>query len=271
MVRVVVGVCLLGLTRGASFGQAPLPAFEVASVKPAEGQMPGRFQVSIGGDPGRINYSGISLKMLIERAWSIKSYQVSGPEWLDAERFDVVAKLPEGPRQEDVPRMLQSLLAERFKLAVHREQKTLPVYAIVVGRNGHKMQKADGQGGGLRVSMSPKGRQLSGKVTMDGLAGALSRMLDRPVVDMTELKDTFDINLEWIPDDREGSGPLGGPRVLIGPGGEAHPPSAENSDGPSTPGLFAAVQEKLGLKLEGRKGAVDIVVVDSVEKAPTQN
>jgi uncharacterized protein (TIGR03435 family) len=272
MVRAVVGVCLLALTPGVSFGQAAPPAFEVASVKPAEGQMPGRFQVSMGGDPGRINYSGVSLKMLIERAWSIKSYQVSGPDWLDSERFDVVAKLPEGARQEDVPRMLQSLLAERFKLAVHREQKTLPVYAIVVGKNGHKMQKADGEPGGLRMSMSPKGRQLSGKVTMDGLAGALSRMLDRPVLDMTELKGTFDISLEWMPDDREGSGPLGGARVLAGgPGGEPHPPSAENSDGPAAPGLFTAVQERLGLKLEGRKGAVDIVAVDSAEKAPTQN
>ena len=76
--------------------------------------------------------------------------------------------------------MLQSLLAERFKLAVHREQKTLPVYAIVVGKNGHKMQKADGEPGGLRMSMSPKGRQLSGKVTMDGLAGALSRTPTAP-------------------------------------------------------------------------------------------
>ena len=91
MRRGLLGVCLLALTPALSFGAAM--AFEVASVKPAAPQQPGRFQISMAADPGRINYTFVSLKNLIERAYSIKSYQVSGPDWMDSERFDVTAKL----------------------------------------------------------------------------------------------------------------------------------------------------------------------------------
>jgi uncharacterized protein (TIGR03435 family) len=116
------------------------------------------------------------------------------------------------------------------------------------------------------MQMGAKGRQLAGKVTMDNLAGMLSRMLDRPVLDMTDLKDTYDMKLEWTPDEREG-----GMRMLAGMPAGDHPPASEGSESSSAPGLFAAVQEQLGLKLETRKGDVAVVVVDSVEKAPTQN
>jgi uncharacterized protein (TIGR03435 family) len=269
MIRVFLGFSLLALAPVANCADGAM-AFEVASVKPAAPQAPGRFQISMGGDPGRINYSFVSLKNLIERAYSIKSYQVTGPDWLESERFDVVAKLPEGAKQEDVPKMLQTLLAERFKLTIHREQKNLPVYALVVGKTGSKMSKADGEPGGMRMSMSPKGRQLQGKVTMDGLVSFLARMLDRPVIDQTQLAGTYDINLEWMPDDREG-GPMGGMRMIGAPPPADHPPASENSDDAAKPGIFAALQEKLGLKLESRKGDVDIVVVDSAEKSPTQN
>ena len=270
MVRASVGVCLLALTPAMSFGETAPLSFEVASIKAAAPQPPGRFQISMGGDPGRINYTGVSLKNLIERAWSIKSYQVSGPDWLDSERFDVTAKLPEGAKQEDVPRMLQALLAERFQLTVHHEQKTLPVYGLVTAKNGPKMAKVEGEPGPLRMQMGMKGRQLSGKVTMDGLAGMLSRLLDRPVLDATELKGTYEVSLEWTPDEREGGGMMAGMRAMAGPGGEPHPPP-ESSDSPAAPSLFAAVQETLGLKLEPRKGPVDIVVLDRAERAPTQN
>ena len=267
IIRAAFGVGLLACTPFISFA-GDATAFEVASIKPAAPQAPGRFQITMGGDPGRVDYRFVSLKNLIERAYSIKSYQISGPEWLDAERFDVTAKLPDGATQQDVPRMLQTLLVERFKLTVHREEKTLPIYAIVVGKGGVKMPKVEGEPtGGIRMQMGMKGRQLMGKVTIDGLAGMLSRMVDRPVVDMSELKDTFDMKLEWMPDDREGNGFGGVPP----PGAGDHPPASESSDSSSAPSLFAAMQEQLGLKLDARKGPVQIVVVDSIEKAPTQN
>jgi uncharacterized protein (TIGR03435 family) len=270
MVR--ASVCLLAIAPLVSFAQAPL-AFEVASIKPAAPMqmMPGgggAFRISMGGDPGRINYSGATLKMLIERAWSLKPYQVSGPDWLSAERFDVVAKIPDGAKQTDVPRMLQTLLEERFKIRIHREQKTLPVYALVVGKSGPKLKKTEDASGGMNMMMNMKGRQVSGKTTMDGLVGMLSRSLDRPVLDHTELKDTYDISLQWTPDDRE-SGPMSGLRAMVGGGGD-HPP-ADNSEGGSAPSLFAALQEQLGLRLESTKGPVEIVVVDSIEKTPIEN
>ncbi|HEY1497510.1 MAG TPA: TIGR03435 family protein [Candidatus Solibacter sp.] len=271
MIRGVVGVCFLAIAPLMAYAEGAL-VFEVASVKPAAPQAPGRFQISMGGDPGRINYTFVSLKNLIERAYSVKSYQVTGPDWMDSERFDVTAKLPDGAKQSDVPVMLQALLAERFKLTIHREQKSMPVYAIVVGKSGVKMPKVEGEAlaapgaGAIRMQMGMKGRQLAGKVTIDSLAGMLSRMLDRPVIDATELKDTYDMNLEWTPDDREG-GMMGGIKMMA----SDHAPASEGSESSSAPSLFAAVQEQLGLKLDPRKGQVDVVVVDSVEKAPTQN
>jgi len=271
MLRGIAGVCVLAIAPVLACAEGTL-AFEVASVKPAAPQPPGRLQISMGGDPGRINYTSVSLKNLIERAYSVKSYQVTGPDWMDSERFDVTAKLPDGAKQSDVPQMLQALLAERFKLTIHREQKSMPVYAIVVGKAGVKMPKVEGDAlpgpgpGAFRMQMGAKGRQLAGKVTMDNLAGMLSRMLDRPVLDMTELKETYDMKLEWTPDEREG-----GMRMLAGMPAGDHPPASEGSESSSAPGLFAAVQEQLGLKLETRKGDVAVVVVDSVEKAPTQN
>jgi uncharacterized protein (TIGR03435 family) len=271
MIREIVGVCLLAIAPVTGYAESALE-FEVASIKPAAPKPPGRIQISMGGDPGRINYTSVSLKNLIERAYSMKSYQVSGPDWMDSERFDVAAKLPEGARQSDVPVMLQALLAERFKLTIHREQKSMPVYAIVVGKSGVKMPKVEGDArpgpgpGTFRMQMGAKGRQLTGMATIDNLAGMLSRMLDRPVIDATELKDTYDLNLEWAPDEREG-----GMRMMAGVPVGDHPPASESSDSTSAPSLFAAVQEQLGLKLDPRKGQVDIVVVDSVEKAPTHN
>jgi uncharacterized protein (TIGR03435 family) len=240
MIRVILGVSLFALTPVANCAEGPM-AFEVASVKPAAPQTPGRFQISMGGDPGRVNYTFVSVKNLIERAYSIKSYQVTGPDWLDSERFDVVAKLPDGAKQEDVPKMLQTLLAERFKLTVHREQKTLPIYALIVGKGGSKLQKTDGEPGGLRMQMGMKGRQIQGKVTLDGLVGMLSRLLDRPVIDQTELTGVFDLKLEWMPDEREGGMP-GGVRVAGGPPPGERPP--DNADTPAAPGLFAALQEQ---------------------------
>src|SRR4051794_10001039 len=97
MLRTIIGTGLLAFAPVMGLA-AEAAAFEVASVKPAAQQEPGRFQISMGGDPGRIDYRGVSLKNLIERAYSIKSYQVSGPDWLDSERFDVSAKLPDGAK-----------------------------------------------------------------------------------------------------------------------------------------------------------------------------
>jgi uncharacterized protein (TIGR03435 family) len=163
--------------------------------------------------------------------------------------------------------MLQSLLEDRFKLALHRETKVLPIYALVVGKNGSKLHQTDAEGG-LRMSMGPKGLRLTGKASIPMLADALSRFTDRPVLDMTELKGSFDVDMEWTSEGRPGG--------FFGPGGGGRPPEGEgerreakeNADAPS---IFTAVQEKLGLRLEGRKSPVEILIVDHAERVPSEN
>ncbi len=98
----------------------------------------------MGGDPGMVDYKNVSLKALIARAYEMKEYQVTGPDWLDSERFDVLAKTPPDTPGDRVPLMLQTLLAERFKLTGHREQKVMPVYAMVVGKSGFKLKPLEG-------------------------------------------------------------------------------------------------------------------------------
>ena len=274
--RVNVCAVLALLTAGMVFAQTPAsaPAFEVASVKPAPPPTPGMIKVQMGGDPGMVDYKNVSLKSLIARAYAIKEYQVSGPDWLDSERFDVLAKVPANSPTGQIPLMLQGLLAERFKLTAHREQKVMPVYAMVVGKGGFKLKPVEAESEGrMRMTISPKGRRMTGPTTLAALSSALSQMMDRPVVDLTEIKGTYDVDLEWVPDDREGGGimaKMAGMAAHAGAGaggGEAH---AEASD-PNGLSLFGALQEKLGLRLEQRKSPVDILVVDSAEKVPTAN
>jgi uncharacterized protein (TIGR03435 family) len=270
-VNVCAGLALL--TTGAVFGQAPPapPAFEVASVKPAPPPTnPGQLKVQMGGDPGMIDYRNVSLRTVIARAYQMKEFQVSGPDWIETARFDILAKVPPNASKEQTPLMLQNLLAERFKLTVHREQKVMPVYAMVVAKSGFKLKPLEGEPEGRMQNMfSPKGRAFSGQMTLAALAAALSQMLDRPVLDLSGIKGAYDIALEWVPDEHESSALtkmqiMGGP---AGGGAEAHGEAAD----PNGPSIFGALQEKLGLLLEGRKSPVDILVVDGAEKVPTEN
>ncbi len=311
MMRALAGAVLMVLTSTAGFGQAGAPpAFDVASVKPAPPPTDGRIMRRLGGDPGMVNYSNVTLKMMIARAYDVKDYQVSGPDWLESEGYDVVAKVPPGTPKEQIPQMLQTLLAERFKLALHRETKTLPMYALVVGKNGSKLKEAepeapgDGAGGpaaptggsgpayaavggrgktlsgpggptgNINMNFGPKGRQMSGKMTMAQLANALGNLTGKPVTDLTEMKGVYEVELNWMPDDREQGGMGLGKMAAMGApppagAGDASPHANEASD--SGPSIFAALQEKLGLKLDPRKGPVEILVIDRAEKVPTEN
>jgi uncharacterized protein (TIGR03435 family) len=268
MIRAIAGAGLMVCTSFGVFGQAPgaTPSFEVASVKHAPPPTGMGIRMQVGGDAGRVNYSNITLKVVMARAYGVKENQITGPDWLNSERYDIVATLaPDTPRDQ-IPSMLQKLLADRFKLVAHRDEKVLPVYALVVGKNGPKLHAAEGQAG-MRMSMSPKGRRMTGSVSIENLADTLSRMMDRPVLDMTGIKGTFDIDMEWTADGAQ-------PGLMLGPpgggppegGGERRP--AENADAPS---IFTAVQETLGLRLEGRKSPVKILIVDHAEKDPTEN
>jgi uncharacterized protein (TIGR03435 family) len=261
----------LALSPLAANAQTPL-AFEVASIKaPAPQSGPG-IRVGISQDKGRITMSNVNLRMLLTQAYKIKEPQLVAPDWMESTRFDIVAKLPEGATKDQVPEMLQTLLADRFKVVIHKESKVMAIYAMVVAKGGSKLKECDAEGG-LRVMMSPKGREMSGKAALSRLADTLSNFMDRPVLDMTGLKGAYEIDLTWSPDESERKG--GGRMGPMGPGpGPGRGPEGEDpkmTDGPDAPNIFIALQEKMGLKLEPRKSPAEIIVVDHAEKVPTEN
>jgi bla regulator protein blaR1 len=250
----------------AAFGQpaASAPAFEVASVKPSQPDARGStFNFTTGGG---LTVQNGTLRGIIEMAYDVRDFQISGgPAWLDTAHYDLFAKsaasdplMQTATRQERIAesrRRLQTLLAERFQLKVHRETKQLPVFALVVGKNGSKLKNladaAADAGGGIN---SGCGRMTGTRTQMANLALVLSRQLGRPVLDRTELAGRYDFQMEWTPDN--------GPRAAPAEGGS--PGAGSSADGPS---IFTALQEQLGLKLDSTKAPVEIVVVDHAEKA----
>jgi uncharacterized protein (TIGR03435 family) len=291
-----------------AFAQQPSKLeFEVASIKPVNQPMGRTIIGSRGGpgtpDPTRVEYMGLPLKALITMAYDIKQYQLTGPAWLDdpQTRFDITARVPEGAAKDDVKIMLQNLLADRFKLTVHHETKDLPLYELTVGKNGHKMKSsvedpdASKQQGpppldkdgrpqivpgrpAMLMMMRPGGIRMTGGVrTMTDLANALSNMVGSSVVDKTGLPGTYDFVLEFAPEPGQG-GIFGGPLLPPPPpppAGAAGPGAGPETAGPNNQtdlaNLFTAIQEQLGLKLDKKKGPLDTVVVDRLERTPTEN
>ena len=153
--RILLSAVVL-LFCGMAFGQQPAGKleFEVASVKPSAPQPMGMFRVMRSTDKGMVRYMGNSLQDIIRTAYRVKDFQIEGPDWLNSERFDIVAKIPEGVSEDQVPEMLQSLLEERFKLTLHRDTKEHAIYALVVGKNGAKLKESDVQ---TRDTVPPQG------------------------------------------------------------------------------------------------------------------
>jgi uncharacterized protein (TIGR03435 family) len=249
---------------------------------------------------GRFIAENVSLKLLMEHAYGIRDFQISGaPAWFDSEHYDVQAKPEESGKpanqdpmkmteeqrqqqEERLKQMVQSLLADRCKLAFHRETKELPIYALTVANGGPKLQevkkedivqpgpppngpKPGGPDVPYKGRMMRMGRgQINGQqVPLQFLADTLSRQLGRTVLDETGLKGIYNFNLQWTPDESQGQMFKGAPDGKE-PGDGAPPPE---SSGPS---VFTAIQEQLGLKLESQKGPVEIFVIDHVER-PTEN
>jgi uncharacterized protein (TIGR03435 family) len=289
------------------------PAFEVASVKPAAPITGNRIQVMLRGgpgssDPGQITYTNVTVKNVLTQAYGVKGFQISGPGWLDSGRYDIVAKLPRGATKAEFMAMLQNLLAERFKLTLHREKKDLQMYALVVGKNGPKLKELAqeaapkeggpvdgpaatmgkltmgrdgfpvlpaamaGRGGMAMTMMNGNARMTANGQTMAGLAEMLSGQLDLPVVDMTGLTGKYDYTLYFAPEGLAGMRLPGGlpPPPPPGEAGGGMP-AASAPDAQSNPNLFTALQEQLGLKLEQRKGPVELLVIDHLERAPIEN
>jgi uncharacterized protein (TIGR03435 family) len=262
----------------AALAQNTTPQFEVASIKVAPAPDGRGYTVTSRGGPGTQdpalftchNWSMISL---IERAFDLGANELSGPEWMGSVRFDMSAKIPEGATKEQFRQMLQGFLADRFKLTFHHEKKEVPAYSLVVMKSGAKVKESvptpppdDADQPARKLGpmkrdeagypILPPGRdstmammrgfanQRFGDATMAHLAENLAFQLHKPVIDATDLKGKYDFTLHWVTDEM-----------------------AEDTG----PNLFRAIQEQLGLKLESRKTMIDVLIVDHVEKTPTEN
>jgi uncharacterized protein (TIGR03435 family) len=242
---------------------AQSPAFEVASIKPSDPA----GTVAIRRSGHRIATTSTSLQFLITWAYDVHSDHLYGkPNWLDSVRYDVLAGGPQddGPapprltsQPSELQQMMQALLAERFKLVIHRETRELPMYALVVAKGGPKIRLTEARAlmGQTPFRMTARGRLTGTQVSAEMLAKVLSDQLGRSVQDQTRLKGVFDFKLEWEPE-----------ASSTRPDGVPAPAGL-----PTGPSLFIAMQEQLGLKLEARKGPVEVLVIDRVESAPTEN
>ena len=324
---VVIASAAPGIAVAAQTGAAGRPelTFEVASIKPAPPTTPmqamhGNARIGMKVDAARVDIANLTLLDLIRIAYGVKPYQIVAPAWMGGgQRWDIQAKLPERATPEQIPAMLEALLAERFKLAVHRETREHAVFALVVGKSGPKMKEADvaetghdagpkpyqgdmtlghGPAAGMPISgdamnvfltseaIGPaKVTPVSGgggmrleaqKASMAALADMLSRIVDRPVVDMTGLKGKYEIVLDLTQENMRTMATTAGFAIAgMGPGGRGTEGGMHGGgDGAagSEPGptVFQSVQQ-LGLKLEARRAAMEMIVVDGAEKIPTGN
>jgi uncharacterized protein (TIGR03435 family) len=292
------------LSQGTSGEKAVSLRFEVASINASPGDIAGAANAGhigsrVVGDRADFNFT--TLLQLICTAYSIGADDVDGPEWIKRQRFDIHAKLPPGATGAQLPEMLRSLLLERFNLTVHRAGKPQDVFALVVAPTGHKLvasipegecddpaQGKSGPGRGIaridgvmtgvlwgrgpmgcqRVSVSGGILHLEYRaVTMKQLAQMLAPQLQRPVIDMTNLQGTYHVSLD-----------ISSKETLAASGRATPSDFAEANDqdskiratDPPSSSVFEAIQ-KLGLRLERRNAHVERLVIDHVEKAPTEN
>jgi uncharacterized protein (TIGR03435 family) len=225
-------------------------SFEVASIRP---NMSGESGSSSQTQNGRFIGRNQNLRDLIEHAYDVMDWQITGPAWILSERFDVTAKPPAGVSGDQFEAMMQNLLAGRFKLQLHREQQERAVYALVVAKGGLKATPAPGEAG-AKTNWSRDHIEAQ-HMSMAHFAERLSRVADRPVVDATGVAGAFDFELKWTPDSSRAK--------------PAENSGAQLADLP--PSVFTAIEEQLGLKLEPRKAPVEILIVDHAEKVPTEN
>lgn len=241
----------VGFAQTASADKPSPLSFEVASIHPSKSMDNGTsIDIDRGGGEIRLRFENLSLQDCIREAYKVKDYQISGPSWLKSERYDITAKAPAQPENKDAWRiMLQNLLAERFHLSLHLGSKEMPVYALIAGNGGTRLQKADPSGS---FGISGRNSQYTfTRISMPRFAEFLSGNADRAVQDMTQLTGEYDFKLQFV---RE---------TLTAP--------TDSSSESATPPLFTALQEQLGLKLIPRKAPLDILVIDHVEQTPTEN
>ena len=240
----IVAIAIMAAT---ALVAADPPAFDVASIKP--NGSPSRAS-STSRSGGRVELDNVSLREAIEVAYGIRpgrEYELEGPAWLASEKFDIVATCPPETPRDRVREMLQTLLAQRFRLRTHRESQRIRGYALVAARRRPPLHPA-APGAEENLTFGD-GRIIARAMSMSALADRLSGpifKLGRPVVDMTGIEGAYDFTLRWTTD----TAPV---------------------DADAAPSLFTALEEQLGVRLETRELTVAVLVVDHAEKAPSAN
>jgi uncharacterized protein (TIGR03435 family) len=269
------------------------PAFEVASIRPSSEQV---AQVSAGMRiaGSQVRLTAMSVKEYIVIAYGVKPQQIAGPDWLGQSRFDLAATIPAGGSATQVPEMLRTLLADRFRMRMHRETKEFPVYVLGVAKGGAKIQPsqadvpiaentgekppavnvtASGSSAGTTVdlgrgsSFSFGNNRLEARhMTLASFAEVLTRFLDRPVLDQTGLTGDYDVILNIAPEDYM---PLM-VRSGVNAGVSLPPQALRALDGANTDPLSGPLRD-VGLTLESRRAPLEMVVVDAISTTPTEN
>jgi len=229
-------------------------AFEVASVKPhLTGAPTSTERTGIEEDAGLIRIENLSLRALIAISYGVKDReQLAGPGWLNTVTFDIVAKPPVGYQHNQLQYLLRNLLVDRFMLSVHNESKVISVFALMVAKGGPKLPESAGS----RTYLTGRPGLIEGKQrSMAELADTFTNVIGQLVVNQTGLTALYDLKLKWAPDVP--------PQLPTGAetGGAAEP----------EPSLFTALQEQLGLRLVSQKVPANVVVVDHIERAPSEN
>lgn len=238
--------------------QPPL-SFEAASVKPNKS---GEMRMAVDFQPGgKFSAQNVPLRILIALAYGVRpDFVIGGAGWLASDRFDVVAKAAQTTAPDELRRMLKGLLAERFKLEVHSDERIMPAYALLVGKNGPKLQPAEA--GLLTEQRCRPADPIPGQkhvlcehMTMALMANTLqelaTRDIDCPVVDQTGIAGAYTFELAWTP--------------------SARPGAADPPDPAAGPTLFHAMDRQLGLRLENRKLPLPVIVIDKVERVLIEN
>jgi uncharacterized protein (TIGR03435 family) len=280
-----LSACLL--LAGATLMAQAGPHFEVASIRPSADQGTA-VNAGLRITNNQVRVVDLSLRNYIAIAYQLMPSQVIAPDWTTQLRFDVSGNLPDGAARDQVPAMLQALLADRFQMKAHRETREFPVYALTVAKGGLAITGkpvdpnapppaaivASGTGSGAGVSINVGESTFSlvpnrvdvKKSTMPQLAEALTRFTDRTVIDATSLKEQFDFGFEVTPEDYQ--------LVLMRAGinaGVSLPPQVNRMLDAAPQNPLGPYFEKLGLALDSRRAPLDVVVVDSMLKAPTEN
>lgn len=251
-------------------------SFDAASVRPAPPANTGRFTMTGGpgtSDPTFLRYANIPLKRVLMIAYDVKAWQIAGPDWLNTLRFDITARIPESTTKDQSLAMMRNLLTERFQMTIHRETRELPIYALIKDKAGAKLKSSDdavadenaiatvekGEGKDGFPVLTPGAAGIvvetrNGRARITGfhadlpkLADFLSTQLGRPVFDQTGINGTYDFAVYYRPE------------------------NAPADDTTPYPAIFDALREQLGLRLDARKGPVEMLVIDRIEKVPVGN